>query len=230
MKKKVLLSWSSGKDSAWALHVIRQQTDVEIVGLLTTVNQQFRRVAMHGVRQELLCMQAAAACLPLWEIPLPWPCSNEIYEAAMSKACADAVARGITAMAFGDLFLEDVRKYREDRLQGTGLEPLFPIWGCNTRDLVLQMVDAGVRARIVCLDPRKLPASFAGKDIDSPLLEQLPLDVDPCGEKGEFHTFVHAGPMFREPIEIESGEVVTRDSFVYADVLPLRSRVAKTVA
>jgi uncharacterized protein (TIGR00290 family) len=230
MKKKVLLSWSSGKDSAWALHVLRQQTDLEVVGLLTTLNQQFQRVAMHGVRQELLRLQAAAAGLPLWEIPLPWPCSNEMYEAAMSKACAGAVARGITAIAFGDLFLEDVRKYREDRLQGTGLEPLFPIWGCNTRDLVLQMVDAGVRACIVCLDPRKLPASFAGKDIDAALLGQLPLDVDPCGEKGEFHTFVHAGPMFRGPIEIESGEVVTRDGFVYADVLPLGSRVAKTVA
>lgn len=219
MKKKVLLSWSSGKDSAWALHILRQQTHFEVVGLLTTVNQEFHRVAMHGTRQELLRLQAQAAGLPLWEVPLPWPCSNEVYEAAMRKACADAVAQGISAMAFGDLFLEDVRKYREDRLRGTGLEPLFPVWGCNTRDLALQMVDAGVRARIVCLDPKKLPASFAGQDITAQLLQQFPPEVDPCGENGEFHTFVHAGPMFGGPIAIESGEVVTRDGFVYADVL-----------
>jgi len=230
MKKKVLLSWSSGKDSAWALHVLRQDAAIEVAGLLTTVNQEFNRVAMHGTRQELLRLQAQAAGLPLWEVPLPWPCSNEIYEVAMRKACADAVAQGITAMAFGDLFLEDVRKYREDRLRGTGLEPLFPVWGCNTRVLALRMIDAGVRARIVCLDPKKIPASFAGQDITAELLKQFPPEVDPCGENGEFHTFVHAGPMFRRPVPVESGEVVTREGFVYADVLPIEGKVAKTVA
>ncbi len=230
MKKKVLLSWSSGKDSAWALHVLRQNEAVEVVGLLTTVNQEFNRVAMHGTRQELLRLQAQAASLPLWEVPLPWPCSNEVYEAAMRKACADAVAQGITAMAFGDLFLEDIRKYREDRLRGTGLEPVFPLWGCVTRDLALQMVNAGVRARIVCLDPKKLPAAFAGQDITAESLNQFPPEVDPCGENGEFHTFVHAGPMFRRPIPVESGEVVTREGFVYADVLPVEEKGAKTVA
>lgn len=230
MKKKVLLSWSSGKDSAWALHVLRQDAAIEVAGLLTTVNQEFNRVAMHGTRQELLRLQAQAAGLPLWEVPLPWPCSNEVYEAAMRKACADAVAQGITAIAFGDLFLEDVRKYREDRLRGTGLEPLFPIWGCNTRDLASQMINAGVRARIVCLDPKKLPLFFAGQDLNAELLKQFPSEVDPCGENGEFHTFVHGGPMFRQPIPVESGEVVIREGFVYADVLPVEGKAAKTVA
>jgi len=219
MKAKVLLSWSSGKDSAWTLHVLRQSPDVEVVGLLTTINSHFQRVAMHGTRYELLKMQAAAARLPLWEIPLPWPCSNEVYEQAMAAACTSAVQEGISAIAFGDLFLEDVRRYREDRLRGTGLDPLFPLWNRNTRELVLEMIDGGLRARIVCVDPAKMPADFAGRDLDHKLIQRLPESVDPCGENGEFHTFAYGGPMFREPIPIETGECVTRDGFVFADVL-----------
>ena len=219
--QKVLLSWSSGKDSAWALRVLQQRPEIEVCGLLTTINAHFQRVAMHGTRHELLKLQAAAAGLPLWEIPLPWPCSNEIYEQAMATACGAAVKVGISAIAFGDLFLEDVRRYREDRLRGTGLNPLFPVWGRNTRGLIREMIDGGLRARIVCVDPAKMPADFAGRDLNHELLRQLPDTVDPCGENGEFHTFAYAGPMFREPIPIKSGESVTRDGFVFADVIPL---------
>ena len=222
MKKKILLSWSSGKDSAWTLHVLRQRDDVEIAGLLTTINTEFQRVAMHGTRQALLKAQADAAGLPLWEVPLPWPCSNEHYEQAMSDACAAAVEQGISGIAFGDLFLEDVRRYREDRLRGTGLEPLFPIWGLDTGELIGEMLDAGLRARIVCVDPGKLPADFAGCDLSRDLLRRLPSAVDPCGENGEFHTFAYAGPMFARPIAIESGESVARDGFIFADVLPAK--------
>ncbi len=218
--RKVLLSWSSGKDSAWTLRVLRQDPDVEVVGLLTTVNTHFQRVAMHGTRRELLKLQAAAAGLPLLEIPLPWPCSNEIYEQAMAGACAQAVEAGVSAIAFGDLFLEDVRRYREERLRGTGLDPLFPLWGRNTRELVHEMIDGGLRARIVCVDPSKMRADFAGLDLDHELLRRLPETVDPCGENGEFHTFTYDGPVFREPIPIQSGECVTRDGFVFADVIP----------
>jgi uncharacterized protein (TIGR00290 family) len=220
VKRKILLSWSSGKDSAWALHVLRQRSEVEVVGLLTTINTHFQRVAMHGTRHTLLKAQAKAARLPLWEVPLPWPCNNEIYEEAMSTACASAVQQGISAVAFGDLFLEDVRRYREDRLRGTGLEPMFPLWGRNTRELISEMLDGGLRARIVCLDPSKLPIDFAGRDLDLDLLRRMPAGVDPCAENGEFHTFAYAGPMFDQPIPIEDGEVVTRDGFLYADVLP----------
>ena len=219
--RKVLLSWSSGKDSAWTLHVLRQQPEIEVVGLLTTINTHFQRVAMHGTRHELLTLQAAAAELPLWEIPLPWPCSNEIYEQAMAGACRKAAESGVSAIAFGDLFLEDVRRYREERLGGTGLDPLFPLWGRNTGDLVREMIDSGLRARIVCVDPSKMPADLAGRDLDHELIRRLPETVDPCGENGEFHTFTYAGPMFREPISIASGECVTRDGFVFADVVPL---------
>jgi uncharacterized protein (TIGR00290 family) len=219
MKAKVLLSWSSGKDSAWSLHVLRQDPDVEIVGLLTTINSHFQRVAMHGTRYELLKMQAAAARLPLWEIPLPWPCSNEVYEQAMAAACTSALQEGISAIAFGDLFLEDVRRYREDRLRGTGLDPLFPLWNRNTRELVFEMIDGGLQARIVCVDPAKMPADFAGQNLDRELIQRLPDKVDPCGENGEFHTFAYGGPMFHEPIPIKTGECVTRDGFVFADVL-----------
>lgn len=221
MKSKILLSWSSGKDSAWTLHVLRQQNEFEVVGLLTAINEQFQRVAMHSTRQDLVRSQAQAAGLPLWEIPLPWPCSNEEYELAMGRACAQAVDQGITGMAFGDLFLEDVRKYREDRLKGTGLQPVFPVWGRDTGELINEMLDAGLRARIVCVDPKKLPEHFAGQDINRELLAQFPPGIDPCGENGEFHTFVHAGPMFSNAIPIQSGEVVSRDGFVFADVLPL---------
>jgi len=220
LKPKVLLSWSSGKDSAWTLHVLRQKNEVEVVGLLTTMNEQFQRVAMHSTRRDLVRAQARAAGLPLWEIPLPWPCSNEEYELAMGRACAQAEQQGIAGMAFGDLFLEDVRKYREDRLKGTGLQPIFPVWGEDTKKLIEEMLNAGLRARIVCLDPKRLPEHFAGQDISRELLAQFPPGIDPCGENGEFHTFVYTGPMFSAAIPIQSGVVVTRDSFVFADVVP----------
>ena len=217
--KKVLLSWSSGKDSAWTLHVLRQRADVEVTGLLTTINTNFQRVAMHGTRYELLQAQARAAGLPLWEVPLPWPCSNDVYEGAMAAACTSALQKGIHAVAFGDLFLEEVRRYREERLRGTGLEPIFPLWGRNTHDLIHEMLDGGLRARIVCVDPAKLSGEFIGCDLEEQMLRRLPASVDPCGENGEFHTFAYAGPMFREPIPIENGKCVTRDGFLFADLL-----------
>ena len=220
MKSQVatLVSWSSGKDSAWALHVLQQSDEYKIVGLLTTLNSVFDRVAMHSTRREVLEAQAAAADLPLQVIPLPWPCSNQEYEAAMQRACDAAIASGVEAIAFGDLFLEDIRRYREDRLRGSGLTPLFPIWGLETRGLLREMIGSGVKARIVCVDPKKMPGELAGRDLDEAFLRELPTGIDPCGENGEFHTCVYAGPMFREAIPIESGEVVERDGFVFADV------------
>jgi uncharacterized protein (TIGR00290 family) len=218
MKPRLLLSWSSGKDSAWALHRLQQSSEFEIAGLLTTFNAAFDRVAMHSTRRALVEAQARAAGLPLQAVPLPWPCSNEQYESAMSDACAAAVADGVEAIAFGDLFLEDVRRYREDRLRSTGLTPVFPVWGLDTHQLAREMVASGVRARIVCVDPRKLPKEFAGRDLDDTFFRDLPPGVDPCGENGEFHTFVYAGPMFRESIPVDSGEVVERDGFIFADV------------
>jgi len=225
MSQKVLLSWSSGKDSAWTLHVLRER-GVEVVGLLTSINTHFQRVAMHGTRLVLLEAQADAARLPLWQIPLPWPCSNETYERAMAEACAAAVRAGVSAIAFGDLFLEDVRRYREDRLRGTGLEPIFPLWGRDTRGLIREMIDGGLAARIVCGDPTKIPSDLVGHDLDYDLLRRLPHGVDPCGENGEFHTFAYSGPMFAEPIPIVRGETVTRDGFMYADVLLQPTAVA----
>jgi uncharacterized protein (TIGR00290 family) len=228
VKRKLLLSWSSGKDSAWALHCLQQRGEYQVAGLLTTLNAAFDRVAMHSTRRALLEAQAKAADLPLYSVPLPWPCSNQHYETAMRSACEAAVAEGIEAMAFGDLFLEDVRRYREEKLQGTGLQPIFPVWGLDTRQLAQEMIASGLRARIVCVDPKKLPAEFAGRDFDADFLRDLPEGVDPCGENGEFHSVVYAGPMFREPIPIESGEIVERDGFVFADVLlaePVRASV-----
>jgi uncharacterized protein (TIGR00290 family) len=216
--KKVLLSWSSGKDSAWVLHVLRQNPTVEVCGLLTTVNEEFDRVAMHGVRREILEAQARVAGLPLKVVPLPCPCSNEVYEARMAEACQWAVAEGIEAIAFGDLFLEDIRAYREQRLQGTGLEPLFPLWKVPTQELARTMIAAGLKARVACVDTRQIPASFAGREFDSSLLADLPQGADPCAERGEFHSCVYAGPMFAEPIKIETGESVDRDGFVFADL------------
>jgi uncharacterized protein (TIGR00290 family) len=212
------LSWSSGKDSAWALHRLRRGADYEVVGLLTTLNSAFDRVAMHSTRREVLEAQAEAVGLPLHVVPLPWPCSNEEYEAAMRTACEAAIASGVRAIAFGDLFLEDVRRYREDRLRGTGLEPVFPVWALDTTALVREMIDAGVKTRIVCVDPKKLSRDFAGRDLDEAFLRDLPAGVDPCGENGEFHTCVYDGPMFSKALPIESGEVVERDGFVFADV------------
>lgn len=173
---------------------------------------------MHSTRRALLEAQARAAGLPLYPVPLPWPCSNEHYETAMRSACDAAIAGGIEAIAFGDLFLEDVRRYREERLEGTGLKPVFPVWGLDTRQLAEDMIAGGLRARIVCVDPKKLPAEFAGREFDAQFLRDLPPGVDPCGENGEFHSAVYAGPMFSEPIPIETGEVVERDGFVFADV------------
>ena len=196
------------------------QPELEVVGLLTTVNERFGRVAMHGFREELLELQAKAAGLPLWKVPLPWPCSNAEYEAAMSKACERAVAEGVEAIAFGDLFLEDVRKYRVEKLAGTGLEPLFPCWGLATDELARAMIAAGVEARLTCVDPRQLDARFAGRAFDAKLLSELPEGVDPCGERGEFHSFVCGGPMLSGSIGVRAGEVVERDGFVYADLLP----------
>ena len=216
--KKCLLSWSSGKDSAWALHALRR-ADVPVVGLLTTINQAFDRVAMHAVRRSLLDAQARSIGIPLWPVPLPWPCSNEDYERIMADVCRQAKAEGIECVAFGDLFLPEVRAYRERQLEGTGLTPLFPLWGLPTDALAQEMLAGGLQARITCVDPKVLPPSFAGREFDQALLADLPAGVDPCGEKGEFHTFAYDGPMFREPIPISTGEVVERDGFVFSDLL-----------
>jgi uncharacterized protein (TIGR00290 family) len=218
--RRILLSWSSGKDSAWTLHLLRQMPDVEIVALLTTFNCSADRVAMHAVRRTLVETQAERVGLPLWPVELPWPCSNAIYEDLMSAICKRAVAEEITEIAFGDLFLEDVRAYRERQLQSSGLTPLFPIWHSPTRALAMEMIQAGVKAKITCVDPSKVDRSFAGRDFDSDLLESLPPAVDPCGENGEFHTFVYDSPAFSRAIPIETGEIVERDGFVFADVLP----------
>jgi uncharacterized protein (TIGR00290 family) len=220
MKPKALLSWSSGKDSAWSLNVLRKEGKVDVVGLLTTINETHDRVAMHAVRSELLRKQAESAGLELFVIPLPWPCTNDEYEARMAEALERAKGRGIEHVAFGDLYLEDVRRYREERLRGSGISPLFPLWGIPTAELARSMLAGGLRARLTCVDPRKLDATFAGRDFDGSLLADLPGSVDPCGENGEFHSFAFAGPMFREPIAIRTGEVVERDGFVFADVLP----------
>ncbi len=217
--KKILLSWSSGKDSAWALHVLRLQGEYEIAGLITTINSAFDRVAMHGTRRALVEMQAEAAGLPLIAAPLPWPCSNADYERAMKQVCDQALAQGVSAIAFGDLFLADVRAYRERQLQGTGLEPLFPIWQIPTDQLARQMIESGLRARLVCVDPKQLDPSFVGRDFDHELLHDLPPGADPCGENGEFHSFVYGGPMFSRQLPIVAGKKVERDGFWYADVL-----------
>jgi len=211
------MSWSSGKDSAWALHLLQQQADIELVGLLTTLNSEFQRVAMHGTRRSVLEAQAAAAQLPLWTVPLPWPCSNEVYEQLMSEVCARAVAEHVDAIAFGDLFLPDVRAYREQQLKPTGLEPLFPLWEIPTAELARTMIAGGLRARLACVDTNQLAASFAGREFDAALLAELPPQIDPCGERGEFHTCVYGGPMFTATLAIETGEIVNRDGFVFAD-------------
>ena len=217
-RPKALLSWSSGKDSAWSLHVLRQQQEFEVVGLMTTVNQVYRRVAMHAVRLELLEAQAVAVDVPLWTIPIPSPCSNKDYESAMESAMARAKREGIDAMAFGDLFLEDIRRYREEKLRETGISPIFPIWGIPTGKLAREMIGAGLRARLTCVDPKQISASFVGREFDAALLYDLPAGVDPCGERGEFHTFAYDGPMFREPVKIQLGETAERDGFVFADL------------
>jgi uncharacterized protein (TIGR00290 family) len=216
-RKRTVVSWSSGKDSAWTLHRLRSQNDVELVGLMTTVNQAFDRVAMHGTRADVLRAQADAAGLPLREIPLPWPCSNEQYQACMSVCVEDLKRDGVQAVAFGDLFLEDIRAYREAQLVGTGIQPLFPLWHLRTAALAKEMIAMGLKAKLVCFDPKKVDRSFAGRDFDAALLRDLPASVDACGENGEFHTCVYAGPMFRKDIPLQIGERVERDGFVYCD-------------
>jgi uncharacterized protein (TIGR00290 family) len=216
---KTLVSWSSGKDSAWMLHVLEQNPAVRIGGLLTTMNEQFDRVAMHAVRRQLLEEQSRAAGVPLLTVPLPWPCTNHEYEGRMRTAVGEAVAHGFTHVAFGDLFLEDVRRYREERLQGTGLTPLFPLWGIPTDQLASDMIDGGLRAILTCVNPKLLDASFAGRQFDRALLADLPAGVDPCGERGEFHSFAYDGPMFHRPVAVSLGEIVDRDGFAFADVL-----------
>lgn len=214
---KTLLSWSSGKDSAWALHVLQQQHPGSVAGLLTTINEAVQRVAMHAVRRDVLEAQARAAGQPLRIVAIPDPCSNEEYEARMRVCVADAVAEGFTHMAFGDLFLEDVRRYREQLLASTGLSPLFPLWQLPTPQLAAAMIAGGLRARVACVDTRILDSTLAGREFDASLLAVLPASVDPCGENGEFHTCVYDGPMFTGAIPIETGEMVTREPFAWRD-------------
>jgi len=224
--RRVLLSWSSGKDSAWTLHVLRQQ-GVDVVGLLTSFNEAAGRVSMHAVRQVLVEAQASAAGLALWPLYLPWPCSNDQYEQRMRVVIDRAREDGITHVAFGDLFLEDIRDYRIRQLSGTGIEPMFPLW-CSAEDtpnLARQLLDGGVRAVLTCVDPRQLPESFVGRAYDETFLADLPPGVDPCGERGEFHTFCTAGPMFTAEIAVQVGERITRDGFCFADLLPTGHRV-----
>jgi uncharacterized protein (TIGR00290 family) len=222
-RPKAWLAWSSGKDSAWALHTVRQSGEYEVVSLLTTVNRTHQRVAMHAVRESLLEMQAEAAGLPLVKVPIPAPCPNEIYERAMAEAMERARAEGVRHVIFGDLFLEDIRAYREKQLAACGMTPVFPLWRRDTRELAREMLGGGLSAYLTCVDPRKLTRGFAGRRFDAGLLATLPAEVDPCGENGEFHTFANAGPMFREAILIEVGEIVEREGFVFADLLPRAS-------
>jgi uncharacterized protein (TIGR00290 family) len=219
-RDKAWLAWSSGKDSAWALHTVREAGSLDVVALLTTVNRTHRRVAMHAVRESLLEMQAAAAGLPLIKVAIPSPCSNEIYEAAMSAAMGRARDQGVRHVIFGDLFLEDIRAYREKQLARCGLTPAFPLWGLETRRLAEAMLAGGLSAYLTCVDPRKLERGFAGRRFDAELLADLPAGVDPCGENGEFHTFACAGPMFSADVAVTVGDSVERDGFVFADLLP----------
>jgi uncharacterized protein (TIGR00290 family) len=215
---KILLAWSSGKDSAWSLHTLRQQ-GANVCALLTTINEAADRVAMHGVRRTVLEAQADAAGLPLWKIPLPWPCTNDDYEARMADACRRAVAEGFDCIAFGDLFLRDIRAYRERQLAGSGLTPMFPLWELPTGPLARDMIHGGLRARLSCVDSKVLDPRFAGREFDEVLLHDLPPVIDPCGENGEFHTCVYAGPMFTRPLPLEAGEIRDVNGFVYADLL-----------
>jgi uncharacterized protein (TIGR00290 family) len=215
---KTLISWSSGKDSAWMVHVLRQRGDVQLGGLITTINEPAQRVAMHAVRLDLLQTQAEALGLPLWTVPIPSPCSNDAYEQAMGAAVGRAVRDGFTHVAFADLFLQDIRRYREEKLAGSGLTPLFPLFDSDTAALARAMIAAGLRARITCVDPRQLDPRFAGREFDAVLLDELPAGADPCGERGEFHTFAYEGPMFGRPIPVQTGITVERDGFVFTDL------------
>ncbi|HEX3915104.1 MAG TPA: hypothetical protein VHW71_16515 [Steroidobacteraceae bacterium] len=220
MTPKAFVSWSSGKDSAFALYEARRTGLAEIAGVVTTVNERHDRVAMHGVRSALLDRQIAALDLYAVKVLIPNPCSNEIYEARMGEACARISASGIHHMVFGDLFLEDIRAYRERTLAAFGITAIFPLWGRDTRQLAADMLESGLVAHLVCLDSKRMAADFAGRQFDAALLKELPADIDPCGENGEFHTVVTAGPMFSAPIDISIGETVTRDGFIFTDVIP----------
>ena len=217
---KTLVSWSSGKDSAWMVHTLRRRGDVEIGALLTTINEPAQRVAMHAVRVEVLRVQAAALGLPLWLVPIPSPCPNEVYEEAMRLVVARAVGEGFTHAAFGDLFLEDIRKYRKERLAGSGLTPLFPLFGtaADTPALARRMIAAGLRARITCLNPTVMDRRFAGREFDAALLDELPPSIDHCAERGEFHTCAYDGPMFNYPVAVDTGVTVERDGYVFTDL------------
>lgn len=217
-KPRAWVCWSSGKDSAWALHTVRRQGEIEVVGLLTTVTAAYARVSMHGVREEILCAQAEAAELPLYQVPIPAPCPNEVYQAAMLQAIAQAKQQGVTHVVFGDLFLEEVRAYRESQLGGTGIQPLFPLWRRPTGRLAREMIAAGLVAYVTCLDPKRVPAHLAGRRFDADFLAELSPEIDPCAERGEFHTCVTAGPMFRRTIPVVVGETVQRGGFVFSDL------------
>jgi uncharacterized protein (TIGR00290 family) len=219
-RPKALIAWSSGKDSAWALHEARRTNEFDIVGALTTVTDSFARVSMHGVREELLLAQLDAAELPAIIVRIPYPCPNEIYEREMAKAVSDAKVRGVTHIIFGDLYLEDIRAYREKNLAGTGITPAFPLWLKATDALARDMIDGGLEAHLAVVDLKKLPSAFAGKRFDSALLAELPSGIDPCGENGEFHSFVSAGPMLKRRIDVRVGETVERDGFAFADLVP----------
>jgi diphthamide synthase (EF-2-diphthine--ammonia ligase) len=223
MTPKALIAWSSGKDSAWALLETHQSGAFDVVGALTTVTETFGRVSMHGVREDLLAAQLGAAGLAPVRVPIPFPCPNEVYEARMAAAVADAKAAGVTHIIFGDLFLEDVRRYREDKLAGSGITPVFPLWGRPTDVLARDMIDGGVETYLACVDLKQLPIAFAGRRLDHAMLAELPAGADPCGEKGEFHTFVAAGPMLTRRIAIDVGDVVEREGFAFADLLPAQA-------
>jgi uncharacterized protein (TIGR00290 family) len=218
---KALLSWSSGKDSAMAFYRILKSREYEVTGLLTTISDQFHRVSMHGVREELLEKQAAATGRQLEKVMIPYPCPNAVYEERMREVLTRWKTRGVSHAIFGDLFLEDIRRYRENKLSQVGITPVFPVWGADTASLAKEMLDVGFRAVITCVDPRKLDPKFAGREFNQSLLRELPKSVDPCGENGEFHTFVYDGPIFKEPIPIRVGEIVNRDGFQFADVIPV---------
>lgn len=212
------MSWSTGKDSAFALYQLRTRTDIEVTGLLTTVTEDYNRVSMHAVREELLELQAKSLGIPLYKVKIPSKCTNEIYELRMKAAINEAKKLHISCMAFGDLFLEDIRKYRVEKLKDTGIEPLFPLWNLPTKELANEIINSGFKAVITCIDPKVLPESFAGREYDQKFLADLPTQVDPCGENGEFHTFIYDGPIFNKPIPIHVGERILRDGFIFTDV------------
>lgn len=222
LRPKAVVAWSGGKDCAWALHSVRTEGAVDLVGLLTTVTGPFDRVSMHGIRSEVLTAQGGALGLPVRTVSIPYPCPNEVYEAAMGRSLRELASEGVSRVIFGDLFLEDVRAYREEKMAGTGLTPVFPLWGRETRQLAEEMIEAGLDATVVCLDPRRLSPRFAGRKFDRTLLSELPAEVDPCGERGEFHTCVTGGPMFERPVPVRPGTVVERDGFVFADLVLVR--------